>query len=142
MSDFNKLMHNWRSFKEAETHMTKAVKKGVKKAVKQQQVIIEKNLAKTQQAMEEIANDMPISLQEHFSANKENIFVPVLDEATGEEQWESRNFDELLNEMDNPDSDIDEDRLRTSEIVTRKISKNLGLTSCLRNMETKRDSAG
>ena len=111
MSEFKEVMNNWRNFKEAEAQMTKVVKKKVKKAVKQQQVILEENLTKTQQAMEEVAKDMPINLQEHFSENKNNIFVPVLDEATGQEQWESRNFDELLNEMDNPDSDIDEDKI-------------------------------
>ena len=111
MSEFKKVMNNWRNFKEAEAQVTKVVRKKVKKAVKQQQVIIEENLAKTQQAMEEVAKELPINLQEHFNENKNNIFVPVLDEATGQELWESRNFDELLNEMDNPDSDIDEDKI-------------------------------
>ena len=51
-----------------------------------------------------MADLFPEQLQEHYENTKDSVFVPILDETTGEESWESRNLNEVFNEVFNSES--------------------------------------
>ena len=40
-------------------------------------------------------------LDEHIVENQENIFIPVINESTGEKRYEAKNFNDFLNELSN-----------------------------------------
>tara|TARA_R110000824_G_scaffold40667_2_gene121646 strand:+ start:1113 stop:2837 length:1725 start_codon:yes stop_codon:yes gene_type:complete len=70
----------------------------LRKTLKKQQITLKENIESVKEAQTDILRSLPRDIQEHYNNHKNDLFVPILDEATGEETFEARNFDELLEE--------------------------------------------
>jgi len=70
----------------------------LKKTLKKQEKILKENIESVKKAQTDALQGMSGDIREHYDNHKDDLFVPILDESTGEEKFEARNFDELLEE--------------------------------------------
>jgi hypothetical protein len=83
----------------------------LKKTLKKQEKILKENIESVEKAQVDILQSLPSDIQEHYDNHKDDLFVPILDEATGEQTFEARNFDELLEEHYDPTTNRCNDEL-------------------------------
>ena len=79
----------------------RVIRRNLNKSLKKNTTLLEKQLKETQETIGELAADLDLDLQEHHIKHRNSVFVPMLDEATGEKTYEPRSFDEILAECEN-----------------------------------------
>ena len=84
-----------------------AIRKKVGKSVKSQKALMESQLKEVESGISSLLTEVEEGSRNHILENQNNIFTPVLDEATGETNYEARNFDEYLEECANDNSKTD-----------------------------------
>lgn len=87
--------------KRQKKQIEKEVRKRINESFKRNNIILENQLQSTKKQIDDTTPDVGEDLQEHFSKHRNDIFVSVLNETTGEKTYEARNFDEILAECEN-----------------------------------------
>ncbi len=59
----------------------------LKKTLKKQEKILKENIESVEEAQVDILQSLPSDIQEHYDNHKDDLFVPILDEATGEQSF-------------------------------------------------------
>ena len=80
------------------------------KSIMNKMVLLEQQINKNQKAMSALLFETDSSTRTHFLEHENNIFIPVLDEATGEKSYAPRNFDEFLLECEGDETKNDFNR--------------------------------
>jgi hypothetical protein len=80
------------------------IKNKVKNLEKSNTALLEQKLNDVQEDIDGLMSEVKDEYSAHFKEHRNNIFVPVLDEATGEKTYEPKSLDEFLSEYQNPKS--------------------------------------
>ena len=93
--------------KKQRKQIEKSIKKNLNEVFKRNNKSLKKQLKETRESIDNLASEVDEDLQEHFIKHRNSVFVPMLDEATGEKTYEPRSFDEILAECEN-DKTVDD----------------------------------
>lgn len=82
-----------------EKQLMRIIKEEIRVVQKNNIALLEQQLESVQKFTEENLKEYDDDANKQFLEHRNDIFVPILDETTGEKTYESRNFDQILAEM-------------------------------------------
>tara|TARA_Y100000034_G_C6895915_1_gene413034 strand:- start:1049 stop:2680 length:1632 start_codon:yes stop_codon:yes gene_type:complete len=80
-------------------NLERIVSKELNSTQRKNTALLKLQLENIQKAIDVVAEENDSDLREHFLEHQNNIFIPILDEATGEKIYEAKNLDEYLAEF-------------------------------------------
>jgi hypothetical protein len=89
----------------------KNVRKKFNESAKSRQALLENQIKEVESNISSLLTEVDDDHRTHILENQNNIFIPMLDETTGETRYEARNFDEYLEECVNDNTKPVENRL-------------------------------